>query len=387
MDIAGVDVEIDVIKEYPELEDLVVNPSTEDQSFNSSKYGFKSVKINAIKGEELDLTPSTEEQVAMGVFSKVKVNPIESQKLSATPTTEEQVITGLFDTVVVNPIQSEELYAVPSTEEQIKTGLFNTVVVSPIQGETLNLAPTEEQQNFEGVYLGVNINPIQTEEITTDLDFSGSDSIELTAQEGVYIKKATINKDANLTPENIKSGVSIAGISGEVADTSDADATSDDIAKGKSAYVNNEKVVGTMEVNENNALVDLTISTGTSSTSGLNQIIKKIPEDIVVNGTSANYLFNECSALEEVIGLDMSNVTSMISTFKNCTSLKKIDISNTSNVTNMYQMFYYCTSLETISKLDVSEVTNANYMFQGCTKLKSIPVLNFSKMRFKIVQV
>ena len=247
MDIAGVDVEIDVIKEYPELEDLVVNPSTEDQNFNSSKYGFKSVKINAIKGEELDLTPSTEEQIATGVFSKVKVNPIQSKKLSTTPTTEEQVITGLFDTVVVEPIQTEELYAVPSTEEQIKTGLFNTVVVSPIQGETLNLAPTEEQQNFEGVYLGVNINPIQVEEITTDLDFGNSDSIELTPQEGVYIKKATINKDANLTPENIKTGVTVCGVSGDVADTSDADATANDILMGKTVYVNNQKIEGTVE--------------------------------------------------------------------------------------------------------------------------------------------
>lgn len=219
MDIAGVDVEIDVLKEYPELEDLVVNSSTEDQNFNSSKYGFKSVTINAIKGEELDLNPSTAEQNVEGVFTKVKLNPIKTQKLSTVPTTQEQVITGLFDEVTVNAIEGEEL----------------------------NLNPSEEQQNYEGVFLGVNIKPIQVEEITTDLDFSSSDAIELTAQEGAYIKKAIINKDANLTPENIKSGVTISGISGDVADTSDADATSEDIVEGKTAYVGNQKIQGTFK--------------------------------------------------------------------------------------------------------------------------------------------
>lgn len=219
MDISGVDVEIDVIKEYPELEDLVVNPSLEDQNFNSSKYGFKSVKINAIKGEELDLNPTTEQQSVEGVFTKVKVNAIKTQKLNTIPSTQEQVITGLFDEVTVNAIEGQEL----------------------------NLNPSEEQQSFEGVFLGVNMNPIQVEEITTDLDFSSSDAIELTAQEGSYIKKAIINKDTNLTSENIKSGVTVCGVSGDVADTSDADATSDDIVAGKSAYVNNQKVVGTYD--------------------------------------------------------------------------------------------------------------------------------------------
>lgn len=217
MDIAGVEVEIDVIRELPELENLEVNSSIEDQSFNSSKYGFKNVIIKGIKGEKLDLNPSLEQQNLKGVFTEVNINAIQTNKLNATPSTQEQVITGLFDEVTVNAIEGQEL----------------------------NLNPSEEQQNFEGVFLGVNINPIQVEEITTDLDFSSSDAMELTAQEGVYIKKTTINKPINLTPENIKSGETVCGIAGKNADTSDADATSDDIVAGKTAYVANEKIEGT----------------------------------------------------------------------------------------------------------------------------------------------
>lgn len=216
MEIAGVDVEIDVIRELPELEDLEVNPSTEDQSFNSSKYGFKNVIIKGIKGDKLDLNPSLEQQNLKGVFTEVNINPIQTKKLNATPTTQEQVISGLFDEVTVNAIEGQEL----------------------------NLNPSEEQQNYEGVFLGVNINPIQVQEITTDLDFSSGNAIELTAQEGVYIKKTTINKPSNLNPENIKSGETVCGIAGTNADTSDADATSDDIVVGKTAYVANQKIQG-----------------------------------------------------------------------------------------------------------------------------------------------
>ena len=54
----------------------------------------------------------------------------------------------------------------------------------------------------------------------------------------------TIKGDANLIAQNIKSGVSIFSVSGTF--TSDADATSGDIALGKTAYVKGEKVTGTL---------------------------------------------------------------------------------------------------------------------------------------------
>ena len=65
----------------------------------------------------------------------------------------------------------------------------------------------------------------------------------------------TIKGDANLVAGNIKSGVSIFGVSGSYAgsggssgglDTSDATATAGDIVSGKTAYVNAEKITGTL---------------------------------------------------------------------------------------------------------------------------------------------
>lgn len=63
------------------------------------------------------------------------------------------------------------------------------------------------------------------------------------------LKQTLINiseeKQAKIIPENLKVGVEAFGVTGNF--TSDATATSQDILKDKTAYVNGEKVVGTLE--------------------------------------------------------------------------------------------------------------------------------------------
>lgn len=278
-----------IIHVYPELENIEITPAVEDQEFKSDMYGYDKVRVKAIPATDISIEPTT--------------------------------------------------------EKQVKTGIFKNVTVEAVEGETLNVIPTEQLQAKTGIFTQVNVNPIQTEEITTDLDFSNSDAIELTAQEGVYIKKATINKDANLSPENIKSGVTIAGVSGDVADTSDADATSNDIALGKTAYVNNQKVTGVMEVNDNNALVGTTISAGSSNYSGLNKIITKIPDDLIISGTEIRNMFYYCSGLTE-INIDTSGVETTVQTFSYCLKLTKLSQLEASKFKATQSMFLQCPNLQ-----------------------------------------
>lgn len=66
-------------------------------------------------------------------------------------------------------------------------------------------------------------------------------------------------KEANLLPENLKSGVTCMGVEGtlqEGIDTSDATATANDIVSGKTAYVNGEKIEGAISVPESDVLYD-----------------------------------------------------------------------------------------------------------------------------------
>lgn len=67
------DIELDVVKEFPELEDLEVIPSGEEQNFKSNKYGYDNVKVKAVESEELNIIPGTENQVKEGLYNKVTV--------------------------------------------------------------------------------------------------------------------------------------------------------------------------------------------------------------------------------------------------------------------------------------------------------------------------
>ena len=61
------------IEIYPELEDLIVTPSSSEQKFKSSKYGYDNVTVEAVESEELNIVPGTEEQTKQGLYKKVTV--------------------------------------------------------------------------------------------------------------------------------------------------------------------------------------------------------------------------------------------------------------------------------------------------------------------------
>ena len=120
---------------------------------------------------------------------------------------------------------------------------------------------------------------------------------EQVKEKGYYnslkVSAVTSAIDSNIIPENIKKDVSILGINGTLetgTDTSDADATANDIAEGKTAYINGEKITGIVETLQHifgnyiesinyvpnfSDIVSITASTDTST-----PVILKPSEDI-----------------------------------------------------------------------------------------------------------
>lgn len=87
------------------------------------------------------------------------------------------------------------------------------------------------------------------------------------------------------------------------------------------------------------------LKAGNSNVSGLNTIIKKVPDNLTITGTSASYLFYRCSGLTEAPQLDTSNITNMVYMFGLCSYLTAVPQYDTSSVTDMWNMFYSCSRL------------------------------------------
>ena len=248
------------------------------------------------------------------------------------------------------------------------------------------------------------------------------------------------DKDANLLPENLKAGVTCLGVDGTMQsgiDTSDANATAEDIRRGKSAYVNGEKINGEVNsvpeafgdsdplasnVNFNDPDSILECITSFSSSIIFSKgayVIKYIPYnafveklgltpeklvkgntilgvegnaestditdyiDVTFNKTSTSSSQNGVASLvKKLDAVNMNNVTLLSYFFSGCSNLESIgEIQNMGNATNISYMFSNCTNLIQIPNLDTSNATDMSGMFYKCSSLTTIPTLNTSNVK------
>ena len=98
------------------------------------------------------------------------------------------------------------------------------------------------------------------------------------------------DKNTNLTPENLKRGVTVLGVDGNYigTDTSDATATNEDVLEGKTAYAQGQKLTGTLRVEDVDSVLDMfpSIETEISEEIDIKDAVENSFNDLSIYGNS-----------------------------------------------------------------------------------------------------
>ena len=187
----------------------------------------------------------------------------------------------------------------------------------------------------------------------------------------LYQGIASRKPNASKNPQDFRSEIE------NLVFTSDANAAASDIRAGKTAYVNDVKITGTIKDYDN-----------TYEEGGLAPDMLQIRVD---TNNSCEYLFYKYSGttddwINNFSRLDTSKVTNMSCMFLDCNNLTTIPQLDTSKATDMNYMFSDCHSLE---KIDITKLADAPYafdrsedyyIFNNCHSLKTIIIRTMHKV-------
>ena len=307
-----------IIREYPELENIEITPTVEDQTYTPTKYGFEEVKVKGVQAYiDEDIKP---EYIKDGVD-----------------------ILGVIGNVV--ELQGEEKTIIPSTTQQIivpsdgKNGMTRLTVEAVDSSIDENIKP-------ENIKEGTNI-------LGVDGQYRGIDT-----------------SDATATADDILKGKTSYSQNEEITGTIE---TYDGSYEGNVGEENNTRIVEPTGSYSSSSLTNTYI---------LNHMIKKLPDSINISWTnSLNYFFANCDNVLKFPQFILSNsagyVTKIMFTaymFYNCGNYHDFELStfDTSNVLNATSMFQYCSKLINIPIFDFSSCYNVSNILDDCSSLINI---------------
>ena len=106
------------------------------------------------------------------------------------------------------------------------------------------------------------------------------------------------------------------------------------------------------------------------------QVIKKIPENLVIKSTHIDSLFEFCSSITTIPNFNLDFVVSMRYMFNGCTSLTNIPNINLPELVDATYMFSNCSALVDVPALNAPKLSIVQSMFLGCTALSESSLNN-----------
>lgn len=309
-----------VIKEYPELEDLTVTPSAEEQHFKSEKYGYDNVIVKVVESEELNIIPSTETQIKEGLYNKVTVE-------------------GDNNLVSENIKEGTEIFGVQGNYKG-EVSEYNTI---------LNTIGVKGNPTYSGI-LG-NI-----EEINSDISVNGT-SLSLFFKYCKKLKKAPYIDTSNVTH---------------------MDYTFSNCTNLEQIPIyNTEKVTNmshTFEYCTKLQTIPLLDTQNVTIMNGMFYSAKElltIPSINMNKVTNTSDMFNGCTKLTEIPPINTENVTNISGMFSGSGLITAKGL-NTSKARYIYNLFASCKNLEEIDSLECDNVNDVLNITYNCSKLVNL---------------
>lgn len=142
--------------------------------------------------------------------------------------------------------------------------------------------------------------------------------------------------------------------------TADATATASQIAEGATAYVQGEKITGTMPITIDVAEAGIKFAYSTFGT-----IPSYFDFSNVING---DHLFSRTKNIKSFNRQDFESMT-ICQDFLSYSGIEEFIGSGFKNVTNSYAMFYQCVDLVSFLNFEFSKLRTTTSMFYRCTNL------------------
>lgn len=189
----------------------------------------------------------------------------------------------------------------------------------------------------------------------------------------VVVKGVTSEVDENIKPENIKGGVEILGVTGNIEFI---DYWSTELSSVTSNEFNLKNYVKELPKYLNISNWPNGLSFGSLSLEKADLRLWDLSNVTYINFASAKNL-KELN----MSGCRIDKMTSLSNLCYYCTSLEKVDLKeiDTSKITNLSSMFFSSENLTSLdlSDFDTSNVTNMQMMFYNCKKLKYLDIRSF----------